>query len=239
MIIDENTGEIISFSREPPEKKTRRVEFLEHCKDKSEVISLFRKGEHKNKLMFTNYSIDTLMRTTLNKDQMQKFYSLCEMIVVRNIILEDTRDIAQHLGVSDKNLSKLMKLFEDNGLIYYYKKNVMRRGHHTILVNPTVVWRSYLHKNAKDHDTGKQYDHNTFFSRAHKNAIQKWIVLVIGKAAKNANGDRFYTPVEYKDTQEEDAVGFGYESLKEFDKWVNSVKKDLKMDGDKYFENDF
>lgn len=230
MIVDEETGEILSFSREPPEKRTRKVEFLMECKDKHEVMSLFRKGEHKNKLMFTNYSLDYLMNTDLNKDQMQKFYKLCEMIIVRHIIMEDTKDIAEHLGVSDKNLSKLMKLFEDNHLIDYYQKNVMRRGHHIILVNPTVVWRSYLHKNARDYETNRPFCHNTFFSKAHKDAVEKWTGRMLNKFSDNSKENT------YTETQEEQAIRFGFKSLKEFDKWVDKVKKDLKLDGERHIQ---
>lgn len=181
-----DTGEILEERTLPPcQPIPSKPLSLESCRDKQEVLEWagedtpinIELGRSSERLRWTNAAMETVLGSNLTKDQAQKFTDLCELIVARNVILEDhTRDIAEHLSVNTSHISGYLKTFEKNGLIRFHRRNVFGRGRHIILVNPTICWRGYLHAGGDDVDEvgNIPYSAASFFSRDHKKAVQRW-----------------------------------------------------------------
>lgn len=198
--VDVDTGEVLGERPVPPEEHIpHRQRHLDECCDKEEVLEWsgenttknIEQGRSSERLRWTDTAMEMVLGSSLTKDQAQKFTALCDLIVTRNVILEDhTRDIAGHLAISPKNLALYSKTFEANGLIRFHRKNVFGRGRHIILVNPTICWRGYLHAGGDDveEDGHRPYCSASVFSRDHKKAVQRWTLSAMGYAARSHTG---------------------------------------------------
>ncbi len=198
--VDMDTGEVLGERPVPPEENLpHRQRHLDECRDKEEVLEWsgenttknIEQGRSSERLRWTDAAMESVLGSSLTKDQAQKFTTLCGLIVTRNVILEDhTRDIAEHLAISPKNLALYFKAFEANGLIRFHRKNVFGRGRHIILVNPTICWRGYFHAGGDDIDENgnRPYCSASVFSRDHKKAVQRWTLSAVGYAARSHTG---------------------------------------------------
>lgn len=198
--VDMDTGEVLGERPVPPEEHIpHRQRHLEECRDKEEVLEWsgenttrnIEQGRSSERLRWTDAAMEAVLGSSLTKDQAQKFTALCDLIVTRNVILEDhTRDIAEHLAISPKNLALYFKAFEANGLIRFHRKNVFGRGRHIILVNPTICWRGYFHAGGDDidEDGHRPYCSASVFSRDHKKAVQRWTLSAVGYPSRSHTG---------------------------------------------------
>ncbi|UYG09589.1 hypothetical protein [Halomonas sp. M4R1S46] len=198
--VDMDTGEVLGERPAPPEEHLpHRQRHLDECRDKEEVLEWsgenttknIEQGRSSERLRWTDAAMEEVLGSSLTKDQAQKFTALCDLIVTRNVILEDhTRDIAEHLAVYTNHISGYLKAFEANGLIRFRRKNVFGRGRHIILVNPTICWRGYFHAGGDDvdEDGRRPYCSASVFSREHKKAVQRWTLDAVSYAARKHTG---------------------------------------------------
>ncbi|APX92577.1 hypothetical protein BWR19_06260 [Halomonas sp. 1513] len=193
--VDMATGEVIDERPMPNEMRlpSSKTQSLDQCRDKQEVLEWsgedtrenVDQGKASEKLRWADAAVRAVMDSYLTKDKAQKFTALCDLIVTRNVILEDhTSDIAEHLGIKLNHVSGYLKAFEADGFIRFYKKNVFGRGRHIILVNPTICWRGFFHAGGDDYDEDgyTPYSASGFFSRIHKKAVEAWTMSVVSSS---------------------------------------------------------
>ena len=188
MKVDKKTGEILSFIPQN-NKGYEELKTILDCAINEDVSYMFPK-EARGKVLWLNSSQETL-RKSLTPESRHYFEEMCSMIPAQNYLIVTRDDLSEHLSVKAKHVNKLLAQWKEAGLIRILKKNHVKRGRHIYIINPTVVWKGYIHKGAEDSSDHLSYGSTYRFSASHRKAVDAWVMMYISGEFKGIPVDEF------------------------------------------------
>lgn len=191
MKIDKKTGEILSFLPQS-NKDIVELKTVLDCAINEDVAAMFPK-EARGKVLWMNEAQNTL-RESLIPDSRHYFEEVCSMIPAQNYLIATRDDLAEHLNVKSKHVNKLLTQWKEAGLIRVLKKDHVKRGRHIYIINPTIVWKGYLHKGAEDSLDHVMYSSTYRFSTQHRKAVEAWVNMYITRYYKGISVEDFQAP---------------------------------------------
>lgn len=180
-MIDHNTGEVMSHEdryetvpynhpKEEPFKEAFNASIMTCKKDVESYFS----DERTNpfiKVRYTNWAVEILFG--LNHSMSEKFISLCEHIISRNIVFEKSSSLCDILGVQSNHLSRTLNYLKENGLIKERKEHGGKRSWRYLELNPTIVFKTYQNNLEND------YGSSSRFNSLHQFYIDQWLMSYI------------------------------------------------------------
>lgn len=171
MVVDKDTGEILSFLPQFVEEDSPR--WVVNCANNEDIKDMFPK-EARGRVLWTNWSQD-ILRESLPPEMRNYYEVACSMIAARNYLISSVKEMASFLGVGDKFAYRLIECWVEAGLLRMLIKDHVHRGRHLFIFNPTIVWKGYVHKGASDNTDLLEFGSTYRFSYEHRKSVDEWV----------------------------------------------------------------